>query len=254
MNIFGGIMKCDVIANGVVAAVRRGRARPCRWWCASRARTSSSGREILAGSRPPHHHRRHRPGPTRRRRSVAAVERSGLDREQQPCPYSSDKDTRVILVQGFTGKTLAPSTASPVSIEYGTHMVAGGVNPRKARHRVHLGLPVFGNCRAGGARRHRAANATVLYVPPAFCGGRRSSRQSEAGIELVIVTITEGVPVPSTMVRVIGLALEGSSSRASIGPNCPGVITPGRVQDRHHARVHPQARDASGVISRSAAP
>ena len=53
----------------------------------------------------------------------------------------------------------------------------------------------------------------------------------------LIVTITEGIPVLD-MVKV-KRALSGSKSRL-IGPNCPGVLTPGRVQDRHHARQHLQ--------------
>jgi succinyl-CoA synthetase alpha subunit len=129
-----------------------------------------------------------------------------------------DRNTRVIC-QGITGKVGQFHTKG--CLEYGTKMV-GGVTPGKAGERVE-GLPVFDTVVA--AVRETGADATMIFVPPAFTADA-ILEAVDAGIKTVIA-ITEGVPVLD-MVRV-DRAVRGSRS-VLIGPNCPGVITPGECK------------------------
>ena len=124
-----------------------------------------------------------------------------------------DKNTKVIC-QGFTGKN--GTFHSEQAIAYGTKMV-GGTAPGKGGS-VHLGLPVFET--VAEAREKTAADASVIYVPPA--GAADAICESIQAEIPLIVCITEGIPVID-MVKV-KRALAGSASRL-IGPNCPGVMT-----------------------------
>lgn len=130
----------------------------------------------------------------------------------------ADKNTRVIC-QGITGK--AGLFHSQKCREYGTPMV-GGVTPGKGGTSVD-GFPIFNT--VDEAVRKTGANATMIFVPPPFCADA-ILEANDAGIPLIIA-ITEGVPVLD-MVRV-QKHLQGSKNRL-IGPNCPGIITPGAAK------------------------
>src|ERR671910_3070308 len=129
-----------------------------------------------------------------------------------------NKNTRVIC-QGITGKVGEFHTKG--CKEYGTQMV-GGVTPGKGGETVE-GLPVFDT--VSEAVEKTGANATMIFVPAAFTADA-ILEALDAGIK-VICAITEGVPVMD-MVRVYELVRR--SDAVLIGPNCPGVITPGECK------------------------
>lgn len=149
-----------------------------------------------------------------------------------------NKDTKVIC-QGFTG---AQGTLhSEQAIEYGTKMV-GGVTPGKGGT-THLGLPVFNT--VAEAVEATDADATVIYVPAAFCKDS-IIEAADAGIEL-IVCITEGIPTIDMLYVKEYVVRKGVRL---IGPNCPGIITPGECKiGIMPGHIHQVGK--VGIVSRS---
>jgi succinyl-CoA synthetase alpha subunit len=158
--------------------------------------------------------------------------------------------TTKVLVQGITGSFGARH--AQLSLDYGTAVVAG-VTPGKGgqffEHGPHR-VPIFDT--VAEAVRETGAEASAVFVPPPFAGDA-ILEGVDAGLALV-VAITEGIPV-NDMIRVkAGLA---HSKTRLIGPNCPGIVTPGTGPDSHGgcrigiAPGYIHKRGNVGVVSRS---
>jgi succinyl-CoA synthetase alpha subunit len=149
-----------------------------------------------------------------------------------------DENTRLI-VQGITGRE--GTFHAKGCAEYGTNVV-GGVTPGKGGT-THEGWPVFDT--VAQAVEKTGANATVIFVPPPFAADAILEAE-DAGLPLIIC-ITEGIPT-NDMVKVWSVVSK-SKSRL-IGPNCPGVISPGKAKiGIMPGRIH--LKGNVGIISRS---
>ena len=155
-------------------------------------------------------------------------------------------DTKV-LIQGITGGFGA--THAKLSLEYGTQIVAG-VTPGKGGQVFESKVPIFDT--VDEAMKETGAKVSAIFVPPAFAGDA-IMESVDAGMEL-IVAITEGIPV-ADMMRVRSM-MESSNSRL-IGPNCPGIVTPGDgPQSSGGCRIgiapgYIHKKGSVGVVSRS---
>jgi len=152
-----------------------------------------------------------------------------------------------VLVQGITGIFGARHTK--LSLEYGTQIVAG-VTPGKGGQQFENKVPIFDT--VADATKQTGATASAIFVPPPFAGDA-ILEAVDAGLDLV-VCITEGIPV-NDMVKV-KRAMEGRKTRL-IGPNCPGIVTPGEGKDSHGgcrigiAPGYIHKKGNIGVVSRS---
>ncbi len=152
-----------------------------------------------------------------------------------------------VLVQGITGSFGARH--AQLSLDYGTQIVAG-VTPGKGGQTFADTVPIFDTVRDAVAE--TGATVSVIFVPPPFAADAIFEAM-DAGLDLAIC-ITEGIPV-NDMVRV-KQALKGSKTRL-IGPNCPGIVTPGTGENSHGgcrigiAPGYIHKRGNVGVVSRS---
>ena len=129
-----------------------------------------------------------------------------------------DKDSKV-LVTGLTGRI--GSFHAEEMREYGTNVV-GGVTPGKGGQ-THLDRPVFNTVEE--AVEKAGADVSIIFVPPAFAADA-IMEAADAGIK-VIITITEGIPVKDMLYAKRYIK---DRNVTLVGPNCPGVITPGEAK------------------------
>ncbi len=222
VNIFGGIVRCDLIADGIINAVKNvGVDVPVVVRLEgtnaeeARERLAQSGLAIIAAA-----------DLTDAAKKVVAPRRGSVPMSilvNKPEPMSSARASPASRAH------FIPSSASPTAPQ-----LVGGVTPGRGGER-HLGLPVFDTVR--DAVRGTGATASMIYVPAAYAADS-ILEAVDAGIELV-VCITEGVPV-NDMVKVKA-ALSGSAHAAD-RTELPRHHHARRMQDRHHAGLHPQER------------
>jgi succinyl-CoA synthetase alpha subunit len=149
-----------------------------------------------------------------------------------------DKNTRLI-VQGITGRE--GTFHAKACAEYGTKVV-GGVTPGKGGT-IHEGFHVFNTVEE--AVKETGANVTVIFVPPPFAAD--GILEAVASDIPLVICITEGIP---TLDMVKTWEVVKSSKSRLIGPNCPGVISPGKAKvGIMPGRIHKEG--SVGIVSKS---
>ncbi|MFL2804515.1 MAG: succinate--CoA ligase subunit alpha [Dehalococcoidia bacterium] len=151
-----------------------------------------------------------------------------------------DKNTK-LLVQGITGKEGSYHAAR--SAEYGANLVAG-VTPGKGGQNFNDSVPIFDTVKQ--AVKNTKADASLIFVPPAFASDA-IVESIDAGIK-VIACITEGIPVQDSIQVVRYLK---DKDVTLIGPNCPGIISPGENFKMGIMPGHIHMAGKTGVVSRS---
>ncbi|KPK05920.1 MAG: succinate--CoA ligase [Betaproteobacteria bacterium SG8_39] len=154
-----------------------------------------------------------------------------------------DRNTRV-MTQGITGKTGQFHTRTSREYANGRNCFVAGVNPKRAGEDFE-GIPIYASVR--DAKAQTGASVSVIYVPPA--GAAEAIWEAvDADLDLVIC-ITEGIPVRD-MIRVRARMRAEKRRTRLVGPNCPGVITPGALKiGIMPGHIHKAGR--VGVVSRS---
>jgi len=154
-----------------------------------------------------------------------------------------NKNTRVVT-QGITGKTGQFHTRTSREYAHGRECYVAGVNPKRAGEDFE-GIPIYGSVRE--AKEKAGVNTSVIYVPPAGAGAA-IWEAIEADLDLVIC-ITEGIPVRD-MVDIRDRMRKQNRRSLLVGPNCPGVITPGEIKiGIMPGHIHLPGR--IGLVSRS---
>ena len=234
VNIFGGIMRCDTIAEGVIAAAKEVKLS-VPLVVRMRGTNEELRRQKLRDRGCPSF-----PPTTWRMRPRKSLPRSMASRKAA-MSILIDKNTRV-MTQGITGKTGAFHTRLCREYANGKACFVAGVNPNKAGENFE-GIPIYGSARE--AKQQTGATVSVIYVPPPFAAGA-IDEAVDADLDLVIC-ITEGVPVRdmiATRNRMRG------KKTLLVGPNCPGVITPDEIKiGIMPGHIHKKGR--IGVVSRS---
>ena len=267
VNIFGGIMRCDTIADGIVAAAS-GDASGGAAGRADEGHERGPRQADPHGLRPADHQRRQhggcgaedrrrdreglnvRPHDRRPRRRAQSRQCDGKrlcvrwqarERGGTTMSILINKDTKVIT-QGITGKTGQFHTRMCRDYANGRNCYVAGVNPKKAGEDFE-GIPIYATVRE--AKEATGATVSVIYVPPPFAAAA-IDEAVDAGLDLV-VCITEGIPVRD-MIRT-RYRMQGKRTLL-LGPNCPGVITPDELKiGIMPGHIHRKGR--IGVVSRS---
>lgn len=150
-----------------------------------------------------------------------------------------NKNTRIIT-QGITGK--AGRFHTEECMQYGSKFV-GGVTPGKGGQ-VILNLPVYDT--VAEAKTATDCDATLIFVPPPFCA--EAILEAEASAIPLIICITEGIPIHDMLE--VSQVMRSSKTSRLIGPNCPGIITPGECKiGIMPGYIHKKGQ--IGIVSRS---